>query len=55
MRALMFKSMMKVEVVKIIPSPLHNLAQFVLKEKIVFLSKEKNNWLKLRNNRLFVT
>ena len=41
--------------VKIIPSPLHKLAQSVLKEKSVFLSKEKNNWLKPRNNRLFVT
>ena len=41
--------------VKIIPSPLHKFAQSILKEKSVFLSKEKNNQLKPRYNRLFVT
>jgi len=60
--------MMKVEVVlllvwvslfrilvKIFPNPLHKLAQSVLKDKSVFLSKEKNTCLKPRNNQLFVT
>jgi len=41
--------------VKIIPSPLHKLVQYILKEKSVSLSKEKNNRLKPRYNQLFVT
>jgi len=41
--------------VKIILSHMHKLDQPVLKEKNVFQSKKKNNWLKSRYNRLFCT
>jgi len=34
---------------------IRKLNQSDLKEKHVFLSKEKNNWLNLRYNRLFYT
>jgi len=36
--------------VKIIPSPWHKLVQSILKDKNIFLSKEKNNRLKPRYN-----